>query len=92
MLHFPYTLLIIALILFAIERMFTVVFKEGAKYEALYGVLVNKKVIVEDDASDVVDARDVLEIKQSFNKSTGYYMSYLIRYISLVFHMICFIC
>ena len=79
MLHFPYILLIIALVLFAIERVFTVVFKEGAKHETLYSVLVHRKVIKEETNTDAVDGRDIAEIKQSFLKSKGYYISYLIR-------------
>eukprot|EP00092_Neocalanus_flemingeri_P023673 GFUD01025675.1.p1 GENE.GFUD01025675.1~~GFUD01025675.1.p1 ORF type:complete len:440 (+),score=100.43 GFUD01025675.1:24-1322(+) len=79
MLHFPYILLMIALVLFAIERVFTVVFKEGAKHETLYTVLVHRKVIREESTADVVDGRDIAEIKQSFLKSKGYYISYLIR-------------
>lgn len=79
MLHFPYILLIIALVLFAIERVFTVVFKEGAKHETLYAVLVHRKVIKEESTSDTVDGRHIAEIKQSFSNSKGYYISYLIR-------------
>ena len=79
MLHFPYVLLIIALILFAVERVFTVLNKEGTKHESLYTVLVTRRVITEETVSDVVDGRNIDEIKQSFSKSRSYYNCYLIR-------------
>ena len=79
MLHFPFVLLIIALVLFGIERAFTVLRKEGTKHDILYAVLVQRKVIQEEEVGDEVDGRHIAEVKQSFSHSRGYYYCYLIR-------------
>ena len=73
LLYYPYFLLMIALILFALERVFLKTFKAGDKLEKFYNLLVKEKVLgvadpEEDMAHDVVDGGvDAVELRYSFN-------------------------
>ena len=85
LLYYPYFLLMIALILFALERVFLKTFKAGDKLEKFYNLLVKEKVLgvadpEEDMAHDVVDGGvDAVELRYSFKHSQSYFYSYLGR-------------
>ena len=93
MLYFPYFLLIVAMILIAIERTCIKAFKAGSKLDTFYALLVQEKVLkssdqkkVKDHESDdkenednLVDGKEVVELKVSFRGSSSYFLSYLLR-------------
>jgi len=87
MLYFPYILLISALILVLIERIFLKIFKAGLKMEKFYNLLIRQKVLGKDSYSDPIameadttdGGREAVEVRQSFRKNNNYYYSYLIR-------------
>ena len=78
MLYLPYILLIMALILFATERIFSRAFKAGLKLEKLYKLLVHRNVI-EDIDKDETDGKEVTEAKESFRGSKSYFISFVIK-------------
>jgi len=86
MLYFPYFLLIIALSLFFIERVFTKIFEAGDKLEQFYNLLLKENVldnkpIPEGGACQLVadGGREAIEIRQSFKHSNNFFISYLVR-------------
>ena len=85
LLYYPYFLLMIALILFALERVFLKVFQAGNKLEKFYSLLVKEKVLGSPDpeegaAHDVVDGGvEAIELRYSFKHSSSYFWSYLTR-------------
>jgi hypothetical protein len=84
MLYFPYFLLIIAMLLVFIERVFLKAFKAGSKLDKFYSLLVKEKVLkVESgnacEVGDTVDGREAVEIRESFKGSTSYFLAYLLR-------------
>jgi len=90
MLYFPYFLLLIAMALVMIERVFLKAFKAGSKLEKFYSLLVRENVLeskVETEgigivtpAHDVVDGgREAIELRQSFRGTRSYFCSYLLR-------------
>jgi len=88
MLYFPYFLLLIAMALFMIERVFLKAFKAGTKLEKFYSLLVRENVLdVKADAEgvctpshDVIDGgREAIELRQSFRGTRSYFFSYLLR-------------
>jgi len=87
MLYFPYLLLIVALVLVLIERFFLRMFKAGLKMERFYKLLVRENILVKDDGGNITEVaedftdggREAIEVRQSFRKSSTYFMSYLIR-------------
>jgi len=85
LLYYPYFLLMIALILFALERIFLITFKAGDKLEKFYCLLVNEKVlgVAEPDEElqhDMVDGGvEAVELRYSFKHSQSYFYSYLGR-------------
>ena len=86
LLYYPYFLLMIALILFALERVFLKTFKAGDKLEKFYCLLVKEKVLgvaeheEELHLHDVVDGGvEAVELRYSFKHSQSYFYSYLAR-------------
>ena len=85
LLYYPYFLLLIALLLFAMERIFLQTFKAGNKLEKFYSLLVKEKVLGQADpdetiAHDVVDGGvEAVELRYSFKSSESYFWSYLSR-------------
>jgi len=86
LLYFPYFLLIIALSLFFIERVFSKIFEAGNKLEKFYNLLQRENVL---DAKATPEGgacqlssdggREAIEIRQSFKNSNSFYISYLVR-------------
>ena len=91
MLYFPYFLLLIALGLVFIERVFSRAFNAGAKLEKFYSLLCRENVLGEVKAvvteggaavcatSNSNGGREAMELRQSFNHSNNYFVSYLVR-------------
>ena len=85
LLFFPYFLLLIALILFALERIFLKTFQAGNKLEKFYSLLVKEKVLGSPDpeecaSHDVIDGGvEAIELRYSFKHSESYFWSYLSR-------------
>ena len=88
LLYFPYFLLLVALILFAMEKLFQKVFNAGDKLEKFYSLLVKEQVFKvsdqdEEAACDINDAVDggveAVELRYSFKHSASYFWSYLSR-------------
>jgi len=91
MLYFPYFLLLIALGLVFIERVFSKAFHAGTKLEKFYSFLVRENVLgdVKETVTEGASAacqitnadggREAIELKQSFNYDNNYYVSYVIR-------------
>jgi len=91
MLYFPYFLLLIALALVFIERVFTKAFHAGTKLEKFYSLLERENIlgsvkptVIESGAavcqtSNADGGREAIELKLSFNHSNNYFASYLIR-------------
>eukprot|EP00092_Neocalanus_flemingeri_P026006 GFUD01028186.1.p1 GENE.GFUD01028186.1~~GFUD01028186.1.p1 ORF type:complete len:488 (+),score=99.87 GFUD01028186.1:471-1934(+) len=86
MLYFPYFLLIIAMSLFFIERVFSKIFEAGDKLEKFYNLLLKEnvldaKVAPEGGACQLSydGGREALEIRQSFKNSNNFFISYLVR-------------
>ena len=98
LLYFPYFILLIALTIFILEKVFQRGFKSGEKINKLY-VLVKRQMLLDDDTGgpvDVADSRfEALELSYSLKKSRSYFYSYLSRTviegilaISLLVHML----
>eukprot|EP00092_Neocalanus_flemingeri_P024779 GFUD01026868.1.p1 GENE.GFUD01026868.1~~GFUD01026868.1.p1 ORF type:complete len:507 (+),score=114.41 GFUD01026868.1:221-1741(+) len=90
MLYFPYFLLLIAMALVMIERVFERAFKAGSKLEKFYSLLVRENILgseLNTDTKglcirpcDVVDGgREAIELRQSFRGKRTYFLSYLLR-------------
>ena len=86
MLYFPYFLLLIALSLFFIERVFSKAFEAGDKLEKFYNLLLkenvlDEKVTPEGGACQLISdgGREAIEIRQSFQNSNNFFISYLVR-------------
>ena len=95
LLFFPYFLLLIALTLFALERIFLKTFQAGNKLEKFYNLLVKEKVLespdpiskcacpgcdVQDASHDVIDGGvEAVELRYSFKHSERYFWCYLAR-------------
>ena len=82
LLYFPYFILLIALTLFTLEKVFQRGFKSSEKSNKLYN-LVKRQMILDDETdgpSDVVDSRfEAIELSYSLKKSRSYFYSYLFR-------------
>lgn len=91
MLYFPYFLLLIALSLVFIERVFSKAFHAGTKLEKFYSLLERenilggvKSAVIETGAavcqtSNADGGREAIELRLSFNHGNNYFISYLIR-------------
>ena len=85
LLYYPYFVLMIALILFATERIFLKAFQAGNKLEKFYSLLVKEKVLDQHDPDeegdhDVVDGGvEAIELRYSFKHSESYFWSYVSR-------------
>ena len=95
MLYLPYIVLIMALVLYAIERVFSKAFKAGLKLEKLYKLLLHREVL-DEVLEDETDGREITEAKQTFKGSKAYYIRFLIKYrnqntvisILIIYHII----
>lgn len=101
MLYFPYFLLIIALSLVFIERVFSRAFHAGTKLEKFYSLLERENIlgavkatVIEPGAtvcqvSNADGGREAIELRLSFNHGNNYFISYLIRtFLEIVFSLI----
>ena len=88
LLYFPYFLLLIALALVMIERIFLKAFNAGPKLDKFYNLLVREKVLNENDGEegdglpshDVFDGgREAIELRQSFRGTRSCFFSYLLK-------------
>ena len=82
LLHFPYFILLIALTLYTLEKLFQRGFKSSKKINKLYR-LVKRQMSLDDDTEGpvaVVDSRfEALELSYSLAKGRSYFYSYLAR-------------
>ena len=82
LLYFPYFILVIALILFTLEKLFQRGFKSSEKINKLYQ-LVKRQIALNEDTEGpiaVADSRfEALEMAYSLKKSRSYFYSYLAR-------------
>ena len=91
MLYFPYFLLLTALALVFIERVFTKAFHAGTKLEKFYSLLEREKIlggvtaaVIESGAtacqvSNADGGREAIELRLSFINDNNYFASYRIR-------------
>lgn len=91
MLYFPYFLLLIALGLVFIEKVFSRAFHAGSNLEKFYSLLLRENVLGEVKAtvteggpavcqvSNSDGGREAIELRLSFNHSNSYFVSYLAR-------------
>lgn len=87
MLYFPYFLLLIAMGLVFIERVFLKAFKAGTKLERFHSLLIREHVLeVKPEPEDGVfspdmtdGGREAIELRQSFRGSSSYFYSYMMR-------------
>ena len=82
LLHFPYFILLIALTLYTLEKLFQRGFKSSKKINKLYR-LVKRQMSLDDDTEGpvaVLDSRfEALELSYSLAKGRSYFYSYLAR-------------
>jgi len=85
MLYFPYILLVMALLLVFIQRGFARVLKTSMKMDNFYNLLVKEdgdektKSEVEGLELDLEDSRGAIEVSHSFDHSSYYHLSYVLR-------------
>ena len=90
--YFPYILFVVAMVIVAIEKVFTKTFKAGKKLAAFYNLLVKEEgggssgvqeVTEEldnyDDSTTLDDRKDVIEMSHSFTSQDNFLLSYLVR-------------
>ena len=85
LLFFPYIILLIALTLFALERVFQRGFLTGEKINKLYQLVKTQMTLDDEDQGpiDVVDTRfKAIELSYSMRKTRSYFYSYLFRTVS----------
>eukprot|EP00090_Calanus_glacialis_P024671 TRINITY_DN38342_c0_g1_i1.p1 TRINITY_DN38342_c0_g1~~TRINITY_DN38342_c0_g1_i1.p1 ORF type:complete len:507 (+),score=138.46 TRINITY_DN38342_c0_g1_i1:23-1543(+) len=80
-LYFPYILLISALILVGIERLFKKIFKTNIQVEGFYSLLLTSKKIdgVDGEDMNMEDTVHTVEVRQSFKHNSSFFPSYFIR-------------
>eukprot|EP00095_Tigriopus_kingsejongensis_P004020 maker-scaffold5_size1054832-snap-gene-1.15 protein:Tk04020 transcript:maker-scaffold5_size1054832-snap-gene-1.15-mRNA-1 annotation:"leucine-rich repeat-containing protein 8e" len=89
-LYFPYILLIMALVIVLIERIFVRMFKAGLKLDTFYNLLVKESLESTTpiggfrdsdnlEMSELENSKAALEVSHSFNQSSNYFLSYLLR-------------
>ena len=84
---FPYILFVVALVIVAIEKVFTKTFKAGKKLTAFYNLLVKEemegiehsKEIEKYDGQTIDDRKDIIEMSHSFTSQDNLLLSYLVR-------------
>ena len=82
MLYFPYILLLIALTMVLIEKIFLALFKANQKLDKFYKLLLDQNIVGQGNEQEVVQTqtRLAVEIEESFRCSEdNYFVSYLIR-------------
>ncbi|XP_059093756.1 uncharacterized protein LOC131888834 isoform X2 [Tigriopus californicus] len=90
-LYFPYILLIMALVIVLIERVFVRMFKAGLKLDTFYNLLVKESLEcatpvgevtaegVTETIDDLENSKIALEVSHSFSRGSNYFLSYLLR-------------
>lgn len=90
-LYFPYILLIMALVIVLIERVFVRMFKAGLKLDTFYNLLVKESLecttpvgeVTSDGVTEAIDdlenSKIALEVSHSFSRGSNYFLSYLLR-------------
>ena len=93
--YFPYILFVVALVIVAIEKLFTKTFKAGKKLNAFYNLLVkeeetagDKKDLMICDGQTIDDRKDIIEISHSFTTQDNFLVSYLVRTVVELFFAI----
>ena len=93
--YFPYILFVVALVIVAIEKLFTKTFKAGKKLNAFYNLLVkeeevgdDKKELMSCDGQTIDDRKDIIEISHSFTSQDNFLISYLLRTVVELFFAI----
>lgn len=81
LLYFPYILLLIALVLVLIEKIFLALFKTNQKLEKFYKLLVQQNIVEQGSGGrGEAETRLALQVEESFhNSEENYFASYLIR-------------
>jgi len=88
MLYFPYFLLLIAMALVMIERIFLKAFNAGPKLEKFYNLLVRESVLSGTDGADsdnlpvhdvFAGGREAIELRHSFRGTRSCFLSYLLK-------------
>jgi len=80
-LYFPYILLLIALVMVLMEKIFIAVFRSHHKLDRFYKLLLDQNVIKTGEVKYTrTRAREVIEIEKRFKSfENNYYQSYLVR-------------
>ena len=80
-LYFPYILLLIALVMVLMEKIFIAVFRSHHKLDRFYKLLLDQNVIKTGEVKYTrTRAREVIEIEERFKSfENNYYQSYLVR-------------
>ena len=94
--YFPYILFVVALVIVAIEKVFTKTFKAGKKLTAFYNLLIKEeesenketKEIEKHDGQTIDDRKDIIEMSHSFTTQDNFLLSYLLRTIVEIFFAI----
>ena len=93
--YFPYILFVVALVIVAIEKLFTKTFKAGKKLNAFYNLLVKEEEVGDDnkelmncDGQTIDDRKDIIEISHSFTTQDNFLLSYLLRTVVELFFAI----
>ena len=85
LLYFPYFLLLIAMTLFMVEKVFQKAFKAGVHLEKLYSLMIKESIFdvninAEIPATeDISGGREAAELRLHFQGSRSYFVSYLLR-------------
>uniref|UniRef100_A0A0K2U8T8 Uncharacterized protein n=1 Tax=Lepeophtheirus salmonis TaxID=72036 RepID=A0A0K2U8T8_LEPSM len=85
-LYFPYILLIMALMIVLIERVFIRIFQAGLKLEAFYS-LIQKDIeetqedfsSTNQDVEESINNKTAIEVLHSFSSSSNFFVCYLVR-------------
>eukprot|EP00095_Tigriopus_kingsejongensis_P004023 maker-scaffold5_size1054832-snap-gene-1.14 protein:Tk04023 transcript:maker-scaffold5_size1054832-snap-gene-1.14-mRNA-1 annotation:"leucine-rich repeat-containing protein 8d-like" len=89
-LYFPYILLIMALVIVFMERIFIELFKSGMKLSLFYNLLVKETLATSTvplgkeiyDNIELENSKTILQISQSFSQGSMYFVSNVLRTIS----------
>ena len=87
MLYFPYILLLMAMLLVIIERVFLKVFNAGSRLDKFYSLLGKQSLDAKtaEGGYGAVDGnqRDAEEVRQSFEGPNKYFCSYVTRLVTV---------
>ena len=93
-LYFPYILLLIALVMVLMEKIFIAVFRSHNKLDRFYKLLLDQNVIKTGEVKFTsTRAREVIEIEERFKSyENNYFQSYLIRTMLGLLVVLCLLC